>query len=123
MVYHILNTKLLRVLLLLGTLLIFGCASSGKYYTFAQCITDNGAVMYGAYWCPHCAEQKEKFGNSFKNVNYVECSLPDRQGKTQICNEAGITAYPTWEFANGQKMEGLLSLEELSLLTGCPISS
>ena len=28
---------------------------------FAQCLTAKGAQMYGAWWCPHCADQKELF--------------------------------------------------------------
>src|SRR6266700_8112952 len=41
---------------------------------FAQCLKDRGAKMYGAWWCPHCADQKEMFGFAFQYVNYVECS-------------------------------------------------
>ena len=25
---------------------------SGKHDDFAQCLTDRGVIMYGAYWCP-----------------------------------------------------------------------
>src|SRR3989344_3569664 len=38
----------------------------GKYDPFAQCLTDNGAKMFGAYWCPHCSDQKKMFGSSWK---------------------------------------------------------
>ena len=32
--------------------------------------------MYGAYWCPHCAHQKELFGaEAWSLIPYVECSL------------------------------------------------
>jgi len=27
--------------------------------TFAKCLTENGAKMYGAYWCTHCENQKK----------------------------------------------------------------
>ena len=33
--------------------------------SFAQCLTSKGMKMYGAWWCPHCAEQKESFGYGF----------------------------------------------------------
>jgi len=47
-----------------------------RYDTFAKCLTDRHVLMYGAYWCPHCAEQKEKFGDSFRYAPYVECGIP-----------------------------------------------
>ncbi len=102
--------------------LVFGPVfSSGNYDTFAQCLTDAGAKMYGAYWCPHCQDQKDLFGSSWNNINYIECSLPNRAGQTIECINDKITSYPTWEFANGDRIEGVLSFEELGELTGCPV--
>jgi glutaredoxin len=72
--------------------------------------------MYGAEWCGHCKQQKEMFGESFKYVNYVEC--PENQ---VLCEQMGITGYPTW-IINGVHKEGAQSIEELSSLTGCPLS-
>ena len=93
----------------------------GKYDAFATCLTESGAKMYGAYWCPHCNEQKEMFGKSVKKIKYIECSLPNRGGQTQFCSQEGIRAYPTWEFADGNKMEGKFSFEQLSEKTGCAL--
>ena len=62
-----------------------------NYDEFAKCLTQKGAVMYGAEWCPHCKDQKAAFGDSFKYINYVEC--PDN---TQLCIDKGIQGYPTW---------------------------
>jgi hypothetical protein len=92
-----------------------------KYDNFAKCMSEKDAKMYGAFWCPHCKEQKATFGNSWKYVNYVECSTPDGQGQLPICTQAGVSGYPTWEFANGSRSSGALSLSELSLKTGCPL--
>src|ERR1041385_8352379 len=47
--------------------------------SFAQCVSAKGARMYGAWWCPHCADQKELFGFAFQYVNYVECSPPGQR--------------------------------------------
>lgn len=93
----------------------------GQYDDFAKCITAAGAVEYGAYWCPHCQEQKNMFGNSFDHVNYVECSLPNRGGQTPACAQAGITGYPTWEFADGERLSGKQSFETLAQKTGCTV--
>ena len=92
----------------------------GKYDEFAQCITDKGAAMYGAFWCPHCATQKTTFGKSFKFVNYIECSKPDRT-QTEACDQANISSYPTWEFADGSRQTGELSILQLAQRTGCQV--
>lgn len=107
--------------ILLGFALLLLVACTGKYDTFAQCLTDKGTTFYGAYWCPHCANQKDLFGPSIKFVNYVECSLPNKAGQTQVCISANITGYPTWEFADGSRMSGEVQLQTLSEKTGCAL--
>ena len=67
---------------------------------FAQGIKASGAEFYGAFWCPHCQEQKAEFGTSEKYLPYVECSNPD-QSQTQICIDKKIESYPSWTFKDG----------------------
>ncbi len=94
--------------------------TSGKYDTFAQCLKDKGATFYGAFWCPHCKAQKALFGSSVKLLPYVECSLPDASGSTQICKDKKIEGYPTWEFADGTRpFSGEASLQQLADKTTC----
>jgi hypothetical protein len=93
--------------------------TSGKYDDFAQCTSEVGAKFYGAYWCSACSQQKSLFGASIKNVNYIECSLPNKGGQNDICNNAGIESYPTWEFSDGTRLQGVQSLSVLSQKTGC----
>jgi hypothetical protein len=95
--------------------------NTSKYDNFARCLTENGVKMYGAYWCSHCNNQKQMFDDSWKYINYVECSLPNGAGQTQICKQAGITGYPTWEFQDGKRAEGELSLELLSQYSNCKL--
>ena len=94
---------------------------STNYDEFAQCITDSGAKMYGAYWCPHCNDQKDMFSSSWDYIDYIECSLPNKSGQTQICAEEGITGYPTWEFGDESRQSGKLPLDILSERTGCSL--
>ena len=96
--------------------------SPGKYDGFAECLSGKGFKMYGAYWCSHCADQKKLFGNSFDKINYVECSLPNNAGQIEACKSAGINSYPTWEFGDGTKQEGLISLNKLSEISRCILS-
>lgn len=97
-----------------------------EYVAFAQCLTEQGTTYYGAYWCPNCQEQNRLFGSAKEHVDYVECGIPgNRSGQTQVCTDAGIQAYPTWEFGDGERVTGTQSLTALSAKTGCelPISS
>lgn len=117
-------------LLALGLIvfIIVSPGKGGKYDAFAQCIKDKKTVtFYGAFWCPHCQKQKERFGKSAKYLPYVECSTADSQHQTPVCIDAHITTYPTWEFATGTtatatstyRVTGEIELSDLSEKTGC----
>ncbi len=81
---------------------------------FAKCLTQKGVAMYGAYWCPHCQRQKKLFGDSFKYVNYVECTKDIKK-----CQEKKIEGYPTWIFKNGDRIKREATFEELAKKTAC----
>lgn len=112
------------ILAAFGTAYYLGQRSQHKYDAFARCLKDRGVKMYGAWWCPHCQEQKEKFGEaSFKLAPYVECGVPgDIKGQNPVCKQDGITHFPTWQFPpTGERVERVFTLEELSDRTGCPL--
>jgi hypothetical protein len=88
---------------------------------FAKCLTAKQAKMYGAFWCPHCEEQKEKFGSSFQYAPYIECGIKGSKGIEPVCTEAGIKRFPTWIFADGRRVEGEHELEFLGEQTGCSL--
>ena len=100
-----------------------GHRNQHKYDGFAQCLKDRGVKMYGAWWCPHCQDQKAKFLASFERVDYIECGVQgDTSIKTQACKDAGIQHYPTWQFPpTGERLERVFELEELSERTGCAL--
>lgn len=81
---------------------------------FAQCLRDKGVTMYGAEWCSHCQAEKDRFGESFRFVPYVECP-----NEPQKCLDAGIEGYPTWMWPDGRKLVGEQGLERLSQESGC----
>jgi uncharacterized membrane protein len=84
----------------------------------AQHLNQTGAKFYGAFWCQHCHEQKQLFGQAaLSALPYVECSTPNRQEQTAICDEQKINSYPTWKIG-GQSFSGLQSLEQLAQLSG-----
>lgn len=114
------------IVLILGVVLtvVLGAGGTstqgpGAYDEFAVCLKNQGAVFYGAFWCPHCQSQKKLFGSSQKLLPYVECSTPDGRGQLQICKEKDIKGYPLWEFADGSRLDGEISLEQLAEKTSC----
>jgi hypothetical protein len=114
----------LVIAILLVTVVVIAYSKKGApvaptYDALAQCLTDSGVKFYGAFWCPHCQNQKKEFGGAAKLLPYIECSNPDGQGQTQVCTDAGITGYPTWEFANGERVSGEIPLEKLAEKSGC----
>jgi len=87
---------------------------------FAKCLAEKDAIMYGVFWCDHCREQKEKFGESFKYVKYVECVTPDApRTLTPECKAQGIKHTPTWTFRDGSRVEGAQALSVLAEKSGC----
>lgn len=111
---------LIIVVLALGASMLVK-TGPGNLDEFAQCLDEQGAQFYGAFWCPHCQAQKRLFGRSAELLPYVECSTPDGNNQLQVCIDAGVEQYPTWEFADGSRLTGERSLEELAAKTNCPL--
>ena len=91
--------------------------SSPEKIKLAEHLTQTGAVMYNAYWCPHCHDQKEMFGQeAAKKLNLVECAKDGFNNKRELCEAKGITGFPSWEI-NGSIDSGVKSLKELAELS------
>jgi|SRR3989338_3390167 len=89
---------------------VYSLSKPGPYDNFAKCLTEKGAVMYGAMgWCKYTQAQKGMFGKSFQYITYHEFQeLP------------GIKRTPTWVI-NGAWHENVQSFEQLAALTDCKI--
>ena len=84
----------------------------------ADHLTSSGAVMYSAYWCPHCHEQKELFGRQASDrLQVVECAPDGRNNQADLCRSKGLTGFPSWEI-NGEIDSGVRPLDELADLSG-----
>jgi len=102
-------------IILLLAIYFVGSRNTKNYDSFAKCLAEKGAVMYGTYWCKYCNSQKSEFGDSFRFIDYVECSeTPD------ICTEKNIEGFPTWIIKN-KKYQGKQPMSRLSALTGCEL--
>jgi hypothetical protein len=109
------GVKIAILSILLISIFLIGCApSQEKLETLASCLTEKGAVMYGAYWCSHCQEQKERFGAAFAKVTYVECEV-----QKQKCADDNIKGLPTWKFADGSSLSGAQEFSVLAKKAGC----
>ena len=84
----------------------------------AEHLTEIGAKEYGAYWCPHCYDQKQLFGKeAFAKVPYIECAPEGANGQPDVCAAAGLEGFPTWDI-NGERYSGTQSLQRLAELSG-----
>ena len=91
--------------------------SSTEKIKLAEHLTKEGAVMYNAYWCPHCHDQKEMFGKeATEKLNLVECAKDGYNNKRDLCEAKGITGFPSWEI-NGSIDSGVKTLKELAELS------
>jgi len=83
----------------------------------AEHLTATGAKKYGAFWCPHCFEQKQLFGQeAFAEVTYIECAEGGKDPQPQVCRAAGIQSFPTWEI-DGKFYPGIKTPEELAQMS------
>lgn len=89
---------------------VYSMSKPGPYDSFAKCLTEKSAVMYGAMdWCKFTQAQKGMFGKSFKYINYHEyAELP------------GIKKTPTWVI-DGKWHENVQSFDKLAAATGCQV--
>ena len=83
----------------------------------AKHLTGIGAKLYTAYWCPHCHDQKELFGQAaVTELTIIECAPDGRNNQAALCKEKGIEGYPSWEI-NGVIDSGVKPLEQLASLS------
>jgi uncharacterized membrane protein len=94
-------------------------SSGAAEIALAKHLSKVDAKMYGAYWCPHCQDQKALFGKeAVKEMPYVECAEDGKNSQTALCQSIPeIKGFPTWQ-VNGEFLEGTQTLETLALASG-----
>ena len=91
--------------------------SSIEKINFAKFLNDKNIVMYSAYWCPHCNDQKQLFGKkAVEELIIVECAKDGKNNQYKVCQEKGIEGFPSWEI-NNEIYSGTMSLNELAEMT------
>lgn len=85
----------------------------------AMHLKNSNAKMYGTYWCSVCEWQREQFGKeAFSQITYVECDPHGQNPQPDLCNQARVSAYPTWEINGQVQSPGGYPLQELADISG-----
>jgi len=93
-------------------------ASTPATIALADHLTATGVVMYSAYWCPHCHDQKQLFGKEASaKLKIIECAPDGRNSQAALCASKNIQGFPTWEI-KGQLDSGQKTLAQLAALSG-----
>lgn len=116
------------ILLFVLTVTLAGCTPAappkdGQYAELAQCLKEKGVIFYGAYWCPHCKDQKEKFGDDARYLPYFECSPNGPESSSPVCLQAGVKEYPTWFFPGFGNTVGVMEPQILAKKANCEIKT
>lgn len=60
--------------------------SGPREMKIAKALKERGAKMYGAYWCSHCFEQKQRLGaEAMRLIPYIECAKDGENSQTGLC--------------------------------------
>ena len=92
--------------------------SSKQKIDFANFLNENKVIMYSAYWCPHCHDQKQLFGKkAAEELTIIECAKDGIDNQYELCSQKGIEGFPSWEI-NNKIYSGTRDLQELANMTG-----
>ena len=92
--------------------------SSKQKVEFAKFLNENNIVMYSAYWCPHCHDQKQLFGKTATDeLKIIECAKDGVNNQYELCQQKGIDGFPSWEI-NNKIYSGTRGIQELADITG-----
>ncbi len=93
-------------------------SSSNEKVKFAKFLSENNVIMFSAYWCPHCHDQKQLFGKeAVKELTVIECAKDGKNNQYEFCETKGIEGFPSWEI-NNEIYSGVKNLNELATMTG-----
>ena len=87
----------------------------------ADFLSQTKVTYYGSWRCPACQYQGRLFGDAAGRLPYVECGKPKELPiHAAACNRQELLANPTWILPNGERREGVQSLEDLKIWSGMP---
>jgi glutaredoxin len=129
--------RILFIVVLVGLLVVAGCNNetgnviqdvndadneseivneeASSMQEFNACLAENGLIIYGASWCPHCTTVVNTLGGyDVVGDVYVECT----ENQQRCSEEMFGGGVPELQF-NGEVYRGARTLDAFSELTGC----
>ena len=104
-----------------GLLMAFPAKANPKAEDLAAHLKRSNVLYYGSWRCPACKAQSRLFGDAASQLPYVECGKPKELPiQAAACQTAKIRAFPTWILPNGERREGVQTLDELRVWTSMP---
>lgn len=86
----------------------------------AECLAAKQAKLYGNCYVREFGAQVKVFGDAIGAVPLVMClTCMESYGANAECHANKIQDYPTWIFADGTRVTGVLTLGELVKRAGC----
>lgn len=91
--------------------------STEQAVELAKHLHKKGIVMYSAFWCPHCRNQREMFGReAWKEMTWVECGKGGVGRDERRC--ANVDGFPTFLAGRKEIGSGEMKLAVLAELSG-----
>ena len=101
------------------TFIIIALTHTEQAIQLAKKMRENGATTFTAYWCPHCARQKELWGReAWEVLRNVECAPKGYKAQPGLCLSKGVDGYPTMILGSGKRISGEMSLSDLAKQVG-----
>ncbi|MFH1802788.1 MAG: hypothetical protein ABH864_05075 [archaeon] len=129
---NLMSTILLGVLVIL--VLFVGASFFGSLFesvdnggknetsSFGECLTETGVEVYAVPDCARCAEQIRLFGESWEDLNVVECDAGIYSAHRGICEMSENSGQYIWVFGSGKVVPGVLTSKRLSEESGCELN-
>jgi cyclophilin family peptidyl-prolyl cis-trans isomerase len=87
---------------------------------FAKALTQAGVKIFGADWSVNTSNQLRLFQDGAAYLDYVEVTQGDRS-LNPIGVQQQISVFPTWEMADGTRLEGIQTLNQLAAASSVPV--
>ena len=91
--------------------------------SFVKCLEEEEVELYGSKKDDLTFEQKELFEGVDIDGIYQECIEKESGELMFICQVNSIKKFPTWVFPSEDRMEDVLSLEELEEKVDCSLKN
>lgn len=115
---------IIGLMILMGVTLYYTLAGWGvpaRYTVFAKCVAGSGTHVYTKLWDEPSNRQRDMFGKAARHLPEINCSSRSGLFTASVCERERITTFPTWIFTYGDRVEGVLTPEQIASRTRCSL--